>query len=102
MSGRQREQESRETLKGSASMLAISQPDAALYIRVPTLATTVAIQTTLSALAEPIRLLRNVLGEELSGPITWQLLDSRNELGERLLDGVRRLNDRVLPHGPAL
>jgi hypothetical protein len=38
-----------ETVSGSASRLVMSQPDAALYIQVPTLATTVAIQITANA-----------------------------------------------------
>lgn len=40
----------RETVSGSRVRLVISHPDAALYIQVPTLATTVAIQTTVNAL----------------------------------------------------
>jgi hypothetical protein len=39
----------KETVSGSGLRLVISHPDAALYIQVPTLATTVAIQTTVKA-----------------------------------------------------
>ena len=37
-----------ETINGSGSRLVISQPDAALYIQVPTLATTVAVHITVN------------------------------------------------------
>jgi hypothetical protein len=38
-----------ETTSGCGSRLVISQPDAALYIQLPTLATTVAIHSTVNA-----------------------------------------------------
>jgi hypothetical protein len=54
-------------VSGSASRLVISHPEAALYIQVPTLATTVAIQTTLNALC------RNAIQGEARGSVTGAL-----------------------------
>jgi hypothetical protein len=50
-----------ETTSGSGSRLVISQPEAALYIQLPTFATTVAVQSTVNAAC------RNGLHGEVTG-----------------------------------
>ncbi|GLR93887.1 hypothetical protein GCM10007858_15150 [Bradyrhizobium liaoningense] len=63
-------------MSGSGLRLVMSQPDAALYIHVPVLAMTVAIQTTLKALCR-----KAIHGEALTA--SW---DSGFSVGGMLLN----------------
>ncbi|MBP1090379.1 hypothetical protein [Bradyrhizobium diazoefficiens] len=67
-----------------ASRLVISHPDAALYIQVPTLATTVAIQTTVNVVC------RNAIHGEVSGTVD----DGSGFSLDRGIDSLKPSNPR--------